>query len=42
MSHGVRNVPTLGVGFEARFKWVLNESWDSDLRPARESTLPKD
>jgi hypothetical protein len=24
----------LGVGFEADFKWVLNERWDSDLRPA--------
>ena len=29
-----RDGPALGVGFEAHFKWVLNESWDSDLRPA--------
>ncbi len=26
--------PKLAVGFEADFKWVLNESWDSDFRPA--------
>jgi hypothetical protein len=29
-----REGPRLGVGFEAEFKWILNESWDSDLRPA--------
>jgi hypothetical protein len=29
-----REGPRLGVGFEANFKWVLNERWDSDLRPA--------
>ena len=27
-----RNGPKLGIEFEAHFKWVLNESWDSDLR----------
>lgn len=26
--------PTLGVGFKADSKWVLNESWDSDFRLA--------
>ena len=29
-----REGPRLGVGFEADFKWVLNESWDADFRPA--------
>ncbi len=29
-----RETPTLAVGFEADFKWILDESWDSDLRPA--------
>ena len=29
-----REGPRLGVGFETDFKWVLNERWDSDLRPA--------
>ena len=29
--------PTLGVEFIAHFKWVLTESYDSDMRPA----LPK-
>jgi len=29
-----RDGPRLAVEFEAHFKWVLNESWDSDLRPA--------
>jgi hypothetical protein len=29
-----REGPRLGIGFEADFKWVLNERWDSDLRPA--------
>src|SRR5262249_16731343 len=26
-----RDGPSLGIAFEAHFKWVLNESWDSDL-----------
>jgi hypothetical protein len=26
--------PALSVGFQAHFKWVLNERWDSDLHPA--------
>ena len=25
--------PALSIEFEAHFKWVLNESWDSDRRP---------
>lgn len=29
-----REGPSLAVGFEAEFKWVLNERWDLDLRPA--------
>ena len=29
-----REGPKLAVGFEAEFKWILTESWDSDLRPA--------
>jgi hypothetical protein len=29
-----REGPRLSVGFEADFNWILNESWDSDLRPA--------
>jgi hypothetical protein len=29
-----RETSRLSVAFEAEFKWVLNESWDSDLRPA--------
>ena len=29
-----REGPKLSVGFEAHFKWILNESWDSDLRQA--------
>lgn len=27
-----RERPWLGVGFEAEFKWILNEGWNSDLR----------
>jgi hypothetical protein len=27
-----RNGPRLAVGFEAHFRWILTESWDSDLR----------
>jgi hypothetical protein len=33
-----RDGPTLGVGFEAHFKWVLNESCNSDSRPAATKT----
>jgi hypothetical protein len=29
-----REGPRLAIGFEAEFKWILNESWDSDLRSA--------
>lgn len=29
-----REGPRLAVGFEAEIKWILNESWDADLRPA--------
>jgi len=29
-----RDDARLAVEFEAHFRWVLNDSWDSDLRPA--------
>jgi hypothetical protein len=36
-----REGPRLGVGLEADFKWVLRESWDSDLRPAATTSSRK-
>lgn len=35
-----RDGPKICLEFEARIKWILNESWDSDLRPAT-SASPK-
>lgn len=29
-----RDAPRLAVEFEAHFRWILNHSWDSGLRPA--------
>ena len=29
-----RDGPRLAVEFEAHFRWILNDSWDSDSRPA--------
>jgi hypothetical protein len=33
-----RDGPRIAVAFEAHFKWVLNESWESGLRPAATKT----
>ena len=32
---GFRAGPKISIEFEAHFKWVLKESWDSDLRAGR-------
>lgn len=36
-----RDVPRLCIAFEAHFRWVLKESWESDLRQAANKQPPK-